>query len=156
MEREKGQAEVLSQPTLYAVSGRPASFDVGGEFPVPTKSSGNVTIEFKRYGTQIDVVPHLLDKAIRLDFRVRVSELDSANGIKVDRVAIPALHVLCDMETGIELKHGQVLLLRLSSREIVRDSRSSEKGHDRTPGVAAKETCEDVETSIAVRPQLTE
>ena len=151
----KGQAKVLSRPTLETVIGRPTWFSLGGEFPVPTTSQGNPTIEFTKYGARIDMVALLVDKAICLDLRVRLSELDSANGITVDGLTIPALQVLCDMDTRTRLKHGQVLLSWGSSRSV-RKTDSPEKGHHQTPGAQATETYEEEVTLIAVRPQLTE
>jgi Flp pilus assembly secretin CpaC len=115
-----------------------------------------VTIEWMNYGTRIDTVALLVDGLICLDLHVRLSEIDSANGITVDGQTIPGLQVLCDTQARMRLKHGQVLLLcgSISSR-IVRESRSPEEGHDKTPA-DAKEVYEEVETLIAVRPKLAE
>ena len=44
-------ARILAEPNLTAMSGQPASFLAGGEFPIPVGQQNNqVTIEFKQYG----------------------------------------------------------------------------------------------------------
>jgi len=50
--------KVMASPTLITLSGRPTSFNVGGEVPVPvTDESGLTTVEYKEFGTSVDFVP---------------------------------------------------------------------------------------------------
>ena len=65
--------KVLAEPTLVTVSGRPAFFNSGGEFPIIIPQSlGTSSIEFKKFGTQIDFVPIVLGNGnIRLEVRPR-------------------------------------------------------------------------------------
>ena len=50
--------KVMASPTLNTLSGRPTSFNVGGQVPVPvTDSSGLTTVEYKDFGTSVDFVP---------------------------------------------------------------------------------------------------
>jgi pilus assembly protein CpaC len=98
-------AQLLSEPTLTTVSGRPASFQVGGEFPVPVQQSlGVTTIEYKKYGTQIDFVPIVLGNGnVRLDVRAEVSEEDTSRGAGALKTR--------NAETGAEMKTGQTLAI---------------------------------------------
>ena len=59
--RREDMLKILSDPTLVTVSGRPAFFNSGGEFPILVPQSlGTVSIEYKKFGTQIDFVPIVL------------------------------------------------------------------------------------------------
>src|SRR6185295_7108460 len=71
-------AQLLSEPTLTTVSGRPASFLVGGQIPIPVPQSlGVTTIEYRDFGTRIDFVPIVLGNGkVRLDVRADVTEVD--------------------------------------------------------------------------------
>ena len=68
----------MAEPNLVTVSGRPASYLVGGEMPYPQPTGfGNISINFKPFGTQIDFVPIVLGNGgVRLEVRPQVSELD--------------------------------------------------------------------------------
>jgi pilus assembly protein CpaC len=107
--REDNLAKILAEPTLTTVSGRPAFFNSGGEFPVLVPQAlGTNSIEYKKYGTQIDFVPIVLGNGrIRLEVRPRVSELDrtQSNG-----TGAPGLKVR-EVETGVEMQAGQTLAL---------------------------------------------
>ena len=69
--RQDGLMKIMSEPTLVTVSGRAASFNSGGEIPVPEPQSlGTISISWKKYGTQIDFVPIVLGNGkIRLELR---------------------------------------------------------------------------------------
>jgi Flp pilus assembly secretin CpaC len=50
--------KVMASPMLNTLSGRPTSFNLGGEVPVPiTDGSGLTTVEYKEFGTSVDIVP---------------------------------------------------------------------------------------------------
>ena len=112
--QQNNVAKLLADPTLTAVSGRPAHFNVGGEFPIIIPSGlGQSTIEFKPYGTQVDFVPIVLGNGkIRLEVRPRVSGLDYSNGQQFPSTdtVVPALTVR-EVDTGVELRAGQTLAL---------------------------------------------
>lgn len=110
--QENKIAKILADPTITAVSGRPAHFNVGGEFPIVIPSGINQsTVEFKKFGTEVDFVPIVLGNGnIRLEVRPRVSEPDEANGIQQNGFDVPALKVR-EVDTGVELKAGQTLAL---------------------------------------------
>jgi pilus assembly protein CpaC len=110
--RQYDLAKVLSEPTLTTVSGRPAFFEVGGEFPIPIPQSlGTITIEYKKFGTRLDFVPIVLGNGnIRLEVRPLVSEIDTSRGVTLNTFVVPAIR-LRQVDTGVELKAGQTLAL---------------------------------------------
>ncbi|MEM1303697.1 MAG: pilus assembly protein N-terminal domain-containing protein, partial [Planctomycetota bacterium] len=93
--QQNNLAKILAEPNITAVSGRPAQFNEGGEIPIIVPQGfGQVSIEYKKFGTQVDFLPIVLGNgSIRLEVRPRVSELDVTNGITVDDTQIPALTV---------------------------------------------------------------
>ncbi len=110
--RQDNLAKVLAEPTLVTVSGRPAFFNVGGEIPVLVPQSlGSVSIEYKKYGTQLDFVPIVLGNGhIRLEVRPRVSEIDPTRTVTIGSVSVPGLRTR-EVETGVEMKAGQTLAI---------------------------------------------
>ena len=80
--RSNSLLRILAEPNLVALSGHEASFLAGGEFPVPIAQgaaggAGNVTVQFKEFGVQLNFVPHILDnESIRLEVRPEVSTID--------------------------------------------------------------------------------
>lgn len=110
--RQDNLMKVLAEPTLVTVSGRPAFFQVGGEFPIIVPQSlGTVSIEYKRYGTQVDFVPIVLGNGrIRLEVRPRVSEIDSSRSVVINSTTVPGLRVR-EVDTGVEMQAGQTLAI---------------------------------------------
>ncbi|MGB6041815.1 MAG: pilus assembly protein N-terminal domain-containing protein [Pirellulales bacterium] len=110
--RQNSIAKILAEPTLVTVSGRPAKFTVGGEFPILVPAGlGTVSIEYKTFGTVVDFVPIVLGNGrIRLEVRPRVSELDDSRGVTLNNQNVPALNVR-EVDTGVELNAGQTLAL---------------------------------------------
>jgi pilus assembly protein CpaC len=74
-----GLATVLAEPTLTAVSGAPARFRAGGEYPYQNCEIGATTIcntEFKNYGISLDFTPTVLsEERIALNIHTQVSDL---------------------------------------------------------------------------------
>ncbi len=105
-------AKILADPTITAISGRPAHFNVGGEVPIPIPQGlGQTAIEYKKFGTQIDFVPIVLGNGnIRLEVRPRVSEPDDSRGVNLGSFVVPAFTVR-EVDTAVELKAGQTLAL---------------------------------------------
>jgi pilus assembly protein CpaC len=105
-------SKVLADPTLVTLSGRPASFLVGGQLPVLVPAGlGQVSIEYKDFGTQVDFVPIVLGNGrIRLEVRPRLSEVDDSRSITLNGITVPALKVR-QVDTGVEMNAGQTLAL---------------------------------------------
>lgn len=108
----KGLVEILAEPNVLAINGKPASFLSGGKFPYPVVQSANtgapvVTIQFQEFGVRINFLPVITARGtIRLDVAPEVSALDYADGINLSGFTVPALTVR-NMQTEIELNDGQ-------------------------------------------------
>lgn len=107
-----GQARVLADPKLVAMSGGKATFLVGGEVPVPeAQQYGNVTVSWREYGVKLAVEPRVLEDG-RIDLKVspEVSTLDFTNGVRVGQFLIPALSSR-KAATQVTLAPGQGLVI---------------------------------------------
>ena len=72
-----GLAHILAEPNLTVMSGQPASFQAGGEYPYPVlggtgTNSNSVTIAFKQYGVLLNFLPTVLSDG-RINLHVRAS-----------------------------------------------------------------------------------
>jgi pilus assembly protein CpaC len=105
-------AKILADPKLVTVSGRPARFLQGGEFPVLVPQSlGTVSVEYRPYGTELDFVPIVMGNGvIRLELRPRVSEPDPALSVTINGTTVPALTIR-EVDTGVEMRAGQTLAI---------------------------------------------
>lgn len=110
--QQKNIAKILAEPNIVAVSGRPAQFNEGGEIPILVPQSlGQIAIEYKPFGTQVDFLPIVLGNGkIRLEVRPRVSDLDFANAVTLDNTRIPALTVR-QVDTAVEMNAGQTFAI---------------------------------------------
>ncbi|MCU0229251.1 MAG: type II and III secretion system protein, partial [Bryobacterales bacterium] len=114
--RERRLLEVLAEPNLLAINGKPASFLAGGEFPYPILQGGGaglgqITIRFREFGIRVNFVPTLTSRGtIRLAVEPEVSSLDFANGLSLQGINIPALSVR-RVQTEVELEDGQSFVI---------------------------------------------
>ncbi|MFV1964394.1 MAG: type II and III secretion system protein family protein [Pirellulaceae bacterium] len=110
--RQYNLVKVLAEPTLVTISGRPAVFQSGGEFPIiGPQSLGTVSIEYRQFGTRVDFVPIVLGNGrIRLEVRPQVSELDSTNSVTYGGTTVPGLRTRW-VDTAVEMNAGQTLAL---------------------------------------------
>jgi len=105
-------AHILAEPNLTVMSGQPASFQVGGEFPIPVgQQNGAITIAFKSFGVMLTFLPTVLsDGRINIHVKPEVSDLDPADGIQLGSgnttFKVPALRVR-RAESTVELGSGQ-------------------------------------------------
>jgi pilus assembly protein CpaC len=111
----KGLVRTLARPNLVAISGEKASFLAGGEFPYPVPQAGGngstITIEFRKYGVQVDFKPEVQDNGlIRLEVAPEVSKLDQSNSLKVDGFVVPGL-ITRNTHTVVELRDGASLAI---------------------------------------------
>lgn len=104
----EGFVTVLAQPNLTALSGKPATFLAGGEFPIVVPGEDNrVAVEFKQFGVSLGFTPTLIGKnRISLYVNPEVSQLSSAGAVQIDGFSIPALTTR-RTETTVELGNGQ-------------------------------------------------
>lgn len=108
---QNGIAKTIADPMLVTVSGRPASFNVGGEFPVPAANGGPYPVEFRSYGTELNVIAVPLgNNKVRLEVHPRVTEMDAANSITIAGQKVPSVRVQqCD--TSCEAAFGETVRL---------------------------------------------
>ena len=111
--QEKDILQILSEPNLMALSGQPAHFLAGGEFPYPVVQGGTagtvpaITIQFRPYGVKLEFVGTIQDNGtIRLKVAPEVSTLDYSNAVTISGFVLPAISTR-RAETEIELKDGQ-------------------------------------------------
>lgn len=104
--------KLMAEPTLVTTSGRPASFNSGGQFPILVPQSlGTVTIQFREFGTRVDFVPIVLGNgSVRLEVRPLVSELDPTRSVSANGTTIPGLRERW-IDTAVEMKAGQTMAL---------------------------------------------
>jgi pilus assembly protein CpaC len=129
--KQQNLGRVLAEPNLVTTSGQKASFLAGGEYPIPVPQSGvggaaTITIEYKKYGVQLDFTPTVLDESkIAVQVHPIVSELDTSLGVSFTLTGgyvVPALRVR-EMDTHVEVNDGQTFaiagLLQDQSRNII-------------------------------------
>jgi pilus assembly protein CpaC len=108
----KGLLQRLAEPNLVALSGDTASFQAGGQFPVPIAVTSGIgiatpTIEFKDFGVLLRFRPTVLSKGIiNLSINPEVSELDFTNAVTISGTTIPSV-VVRRATTTVELRDGQ-------------------------------------------------
>lgn len=121
----KGLVKVLAEPNLTAVSGEPASFLAGGEYPIPVaQEDEKITVEYKQFGVSLAFVATVMDGGrISLNVRPEVSQLSEAGAVTINQLTLPALTTR-RAETTVELGSGQSFsiagLLQNTSNDVVR------------------------------------
>jgi len=112
----KNLAQILAEPNLLTVSGKPASFLAGGEFPFPTIQGGaagvgQITIQFKEFGIRLDFLPTITPRGtIHLMVTPEVSSLDYSNALTVNGFTVPGLQTK-RVQTEVELANGQSFVI---------------------------------------------
>ena len=126
--KEEGLTKVLAEPTLITLSGRPASFLAGGEYPIPVpQNSGGgttITIEYKTFGVGLNFTPTVLGNGkISMIVNPEVSDLDFSRAVSISGYIVPSVNTR-RVSTVIELGDGQSFavagLLKDDVREVVR------------------------------------
>jgi pilus assembly protein CpaC len=108
--QSKRLLEILAEPNVLAINGKPASFLAGGEFPVPivqSTTTAAVTIQWREFGIRLSFLPTVTPRGtIRLQVQPEVSSLDLANAVSLSGFVIPAISSR-KVSTEIELQDGQ-------------------------------------------------
>jgi pilus assembly protein CpaC len=119
--------KTLAEPNLTAVSGEPAKFLAGGEYPVPVVDAlGQVSVVYKEYGIGIAFTPVVLSEGrISLKIETEVSELTNEGAVVLSGIQIPALKKR-QANSTVELPSGGSLAMAgLLSRTSGRTSTDS-------------------------------
>jgi pilus assembly protein CpaC len=111
---EDNLAHVLAEPTLTTVSGTQASFQVGGQFPIPVSSTNNVvTVSYKNYGVLLTFTPTVFsDGRIALQVAPQLSAISTANSAVLSStgsnltLSVPSINITTASTTVI-LGSGQ-------------------------------------------------
>jgi pilus assembly protein CpaC len=118
--RDESVVSSLAEPTLTTMSGRPASFLVGGEQAVPVPAGlGQIGVQFEEFGTRLNFLPIVLGNGkIHLEVEPEVSRLDAANGTAISGTVVPGRDTT-RVNTTVELEDGQTFVIGgLIQREI--------------------------------------
>jgi pilus assembly protein CpaC len=160
--RQNDLLKIVAEPNLVCVSGRPAFFNVGGEFPILVPQSlGTVSIQYKKFGTQLDFVPIVLgNNRIRLEVRPRVSEVDPTRSVTINGTTVPGLRVR-EVETGVEMRAGETLAIAGLVQQRTEAQKRGLPWLSDIPYAGAifrvtREQVQEIETLIMVTPQFVE
>jgi pilus assembly protein CpaC len=111
--RNVNYAKSLAEPNLVAMNGQTATFQAGGQFPVPIiggfTASGLQGVSFIPFGVQLNFTPYITDKdKIRLVVSANVSTRDFSAETNVGGSNVPGLNTR-NFATTVELREGQTL-----------------------------------------------
>lgn len=120
--RTMNYAKSLAEPVLVAINGQTASFQAGGQFPVPVIGGGGFGgaggfgggsnlqgVNFIPFGVQLNFTPFITDKdRIRLSVAAEVSTRNLATGTNIGGAAVAGLNSR-NFQTTVELREGQTL-----------------------------------------------
>jgi pilus assembly protein CpaC len=110
---QQGLIKILAEPNLTALSGEPASFLAGGQFPIPTSkdAQGNPVITLQPYGVSLAFTPVVLEQGrISLRINAEVSEIDNSVALVEAGFSVPGLTVR-QAQTTVEIPSGGSLVL---------------------------------------------
>jgi pilus assembly protein CpaC len=114
--RTLNYARSLAEPNLVTLNGQTASFQAGGQFPVPQvtgfTASGLQGVAFVPFGVQLSFTPYITDKdRIRLTLSGEVSSRDlQAAQTNINGANITSLTTR-NFQTTVELREGQTLAI---------------------------------------------
>ena len=120
--KEEGLIQILAKPTLISLSGQPAHFLAGGEFPVPVPDDDGIGVEWREFGVRLNFTPMVLDDGIiSMNVSPEVSELDYTTAISISGYIVPGLTTR-KASTRVELKDGQSFAIAGLLNNKVRES----------------------------------
>ena len=130
---QDGLVRVLAEPNLTVMSGRKASFLVGGEFPVPIPAgaTSGVSITYKNFGVSLNFRPTVFsDGRISIHVAPEVSQISNANAVTIPAgsgsnatFVVPALTV-SRAETTVQLGSGQSFAIGGLLQDTINDGAS--------------------------------
>jgi pilus assembly protein CpaC len=124
--KEQGLIKVLAEPTLISLSGKPANFLAGGEFPIPitqpSAAGSIITVQYKPFGVGLNFTPTVLSNGkINMQVAPEVSELDFSQAIALQGFVIPSITTR-RVSTNVELADGQSFAVAGLLRDEVREN----------------------------------
>jgi pilus assembly protein CpaC len=158
--RKDNLAKVLAEPILVTTSGNKATFNAGGQFPIPKpQNDGSTTMEWEHYGTQVQLMPRLLaDDTVRLTIHFRAADLDRANSAQIGKDTVPGLRVR-EFSTTAELHEGQTLAFSGLNQVRVETTESGVPVASSIPYIGSafknvKEERNEIAVFVLVRPEI--
>ena len=154
---DKGQAKVIARPKLVCKSGEKAEFLVGGEFPIRVATPEKVQIDWKKYGTHLQVEPVLVkmgSNEVNASIRVEISDVDWANAVE----GFPAVTQRI-VSTNVKLAENNAVAIAglLSHKKSRMQSRIPYLGAIPFLGrlfSSTKDQEQDMETVIIIEPKI--
>jgi pilus assembly protein CpaC len=106
-------ARSLAEPNLTTLNGRPANFQAGGSFPIPTSvvtpGGAAQSVSYQNFGVSLQFVPYITDRdRIRLQLNASVSTPSTAT-TEVSGAQVPSQITQRQFNTTVELREGQTL-----------------------------------------------
>ncbi|ABD06492.1 type II and III secretion system protein [Rhodopseudomonas palustris HaA2] len=111
-----GVVRTLAEPNLTAISGEPASFLAGGEFPVPsgvtcTNAVCTPSVSYKKFGVLLNFTPVVLSEGrISLKVATEVSEVSSDNSVTISGTTVPSIKTR-RVDSTVEIPSGGSLAM---------------------------------------------
>ena len=111
--RENGMAKLLAEPRLITMSGRPASFLVGGQQAVPVAGGfSGVGVQFIPFGTTLNFIPIVMGNGrIYMEVSPSVSSLDASSGVTPAGGSLVPGRAINSVNTTVELESGQTFVI---------------------------------------------
>lgn len=135
--QQRGAVRTLAEPTLTALSGQPAEFFVGGEFPTLSGIEDGVrTFTYRRFGVELNFTPTVKSNGIiGLAVATDVSEL-AEGGFDTGAGVIPGVNSR-KTSTSVELPAGTTLSIAGLFQDKVRQQISGLPGLSDIPILGA-------------------
>ena len=108
-----GMTRIIAQPCLVTLSGRPATFLVGGNQAVPVVGGigGATGVQFEPFGTQVQFLPIVHgDGKIYMEVSPSITEFDPAFGTTPEGKPVAGRRCTC-INTTVELELGQTFVI---------------------------------------------
>ncbi len=108
----EGSAKIVARPNIIVINGKLATFHSGGKILIPVSSQGDVSVEEKSYGVDLQILPFGDRKSglVRSKVKIEVSTLDWANAVKYSEGTIPSIRDR-RIETEIDVKVGTTIVI---------------------------------------------
>jgi pilus assembly protein CpaC len=106
-------ARSLAEPNLTTLNGKPANFQAGGSFPIPTSvvtpGGAAQSVSYQNFGVSLQFVPYITDRSrIRLQLNASVST-PAITTTQVSGAQVPSQIAQRQFSTTVELREGQTL-----------------------------------------------
>jgi len=118
--KAEGVAKFITQPSLVTLSGRPATYLVGGDQAVPVVGGigGATGVNFEPFGTQLTFLPIVLGSGkIHMEVSPSITDLDAAFGVTLGGNVVPGRR-RNSVNTTVELESGQTFVIGGLTRHV--------------------------------------